>query len=113
MGCVGEEEGGRRFFGLQPSTGISVNGPVRQRRHTLYQLPTLTTSLHQLLVGLVVAYPLPIARHVATLEIVPMLMVQGSVHLVRLPLRSQRGSVKALEEEGELPIKSLELTEGM
>jgi len=104
MRCVGEEEGSWGFFSLQPSTSSLVSGLMRQRRHTLYQQPTLATSPHRLVISLATAYPLPIARRAVKPGAVPMLMDRGSVHLVGLPLRSQRGSVRVLEEEGELPI---------
>ena len=104
MRCVGEEEGSRGFFSLQPPTSSLVSGSMRQRRHTLYQRPTLATSLHQLTTSLVFAYPLPIAQRAVTLGIVPKLMDRGLVHFVGLPLHSQRGWVRAPGEEGELPI---------
>src|SRR5258706_10880028 len=104
MRCVGKEESSRGFFSLQPPASILVSASMRQRRHTLYQRPTLATSPHRLIISLAVAYPLPIAPRAVKLGIVPKLMDRGLVHLVGLLLHSQRGSVRALGEEGELPI---------
>jgi hypothetical protein len=81
-----------------------MNGSTSQREHTLYQRPTLATSPHRLTTGLAIAYSLPIALRAVKLEIAPTLTDWGSIRLAGLPLRSQRGSVKALGGEGELPI---------
>ena len=101
---MGEEEGSGGFISLQPLTSSLANGSMRQRRHTLYQRPTLATSLHQSIASLAAAYPLPIARRTVTLGIVQKLMDPGLVYLVGLPLQSQKASVRALGEEGGLPI---------